>query len=756
VSASVSGPEGSQDEFPEFIGSYKILRILGEGGMGTVYEAAETGAVRRNVALKVVRAGFGSREVRSRFEAERQALALMDHPGIAKVLQAGETPNGEPFFAMEIVKGLSIDDFCDSRRLSTKDRLELFVAVCHAVQHAHQKGVIHRDLKPSNVLVTEQDGKPQPKIIDFGIAKALGLKLTENSMATVVGVPMGTAAYMSPEQAESSGADVDTRSDIYSLGVMLYQLLVGSLPAEPKADGMPAFIYRLASGSTDTPRPSVRFSALGDYKSGVADARRTTPEHLAKDLSGDLDWIVMKALDPVRARRYETASALATDIARFLTHEPILARPPSTAYRLQKFVRRNRTAVAAATLAILALIVSVVLATAGMIRAVRAEAVAAREAAATKQVSDFLVGLFRISNPGEKTGSQVTARDLLDRGASSSLADLAQQPQLQGRMMHTIGTAYTALGLYTSALSTLERALAAKEKALGPNDPSVGETELSIGDAMTGHGDLQPAEQHYRRALFISEKALGPEDPVVARGLAGLATLRWKEGHNGDAESLFKRAIAIDEKKLGPDDPVLARHLAGLAVVYWAQKRYAEAEPLMRRSMTIQERRLGPEHPDLAAVSNNLGGLYWSLGRFADALPLYERTRRIYERTLDPTHPNMASILNNLAETYWKLGRYKEAEPLFRRALSIKETRLSTESPAIAVTLNGLAGLLRDERRFAESEATYKRALAIRTKALPAGDADITETVSDYSVLLKAMGRGPAADSLLSLYKVAR
>jgi len=749
-----SGSSDVHQEFPEFIGSYRILRILGEGGMGTVYEAAETGAVRRNVALKVVRAGFGSREIRARFEAERQALALMDHPGIAKVLQAGETSNGEPFFAMEIVKGLSIDEFCDSRRLSTKERLQLFVAVCNAVQHAHQKGVIHRDIKPSNVLVTEQDGKPQPKIIDFGIAKALGLRLTENSVSTMIGTPIGTAAYMSPEQAQSSGADVDTRSDIYSLGVLLYQLLVGTLPSQPGAGGMPAFIYRLASGSADTPRPSERYAGLGDYQSGVAVARQTTPDNLKKDLSGDLDWIVMKALEPARARRYETASAFASDIERFLNHEAILARPPSAAYRLRKFVRRNRTAVAAATIVVLALMVSVVLATAGMFRAVHAEAAAAREAAATKQVSDFLVGLFRIQNPGEKTGSQVTARDLLDRGASSSLADLAQQPQLQGRMMHTIGIAYTALGLYTPALATLNRALAAKEKALGPDDPSVAETELSIGDAMSGHGDLQPAEQHYQRALTIFEHRVGKEDPLVARGLAGLAALRWRQGKNREAESLFSRAIAIDEKKLGPDDPELAKDLAGLGVVYWAQRRFAEAEPPMRRSLNIQERRLGPEHPDLAAVSNNLGGLYWSLGRYADALPLYERTRRIYERTLDPTHPNMASISNNLAETYWKLGKYNEADSLFRHALTIKEAKLSPGNPSIAVTLNGLAGLLRDERRFSESEATYKRALGIRVKALPPGDSDIAETVGDYAKLLRLMGRAPAADSLLKVYAV--
>jgi non-specific serine/threonine protein kinase/serine/threonine-protein kinase len=722
--------------------------------MGTVYEAEETGAVRRSVAVKVVRTGFGSREVKARFDAERQALALMDHPGIAKVLQAGETSGGDPFFAMELVRGLPIDDFCDAGRLSTKERLELFISVCQAVQHAHQKGVIHRDIKPSNILVTEVDGKPQPKIIDFGIAKALGLKLTEKTMVTLIGTPIGTAVYMSPEQAGSSGVDVDTRTDIYSLGVLLYLLLVGRLPAEPKAAGMPAFIYRLASGDANTPRPSVRFSELADYREAIASARRTTAEHLTRDLSGDLDWIVMKALEPQRARRYDTAAALATDVERFLGHQPVIARPPTTGYRLRKFVRRNRAAVAAASVAVIALIVSAVLATAGMVRAVRAEKAAAQEAAAAKQVSNFLVELFQSPNLSKVDGNQITARDLLDRGATRSLADLDGQPQLQGRMMQTIGTAYTALGLYPEALPPLERALKAKEQSLGSGNLSVAETEIAIGEAMAGHGDIKPAEQHFQRAISISTSASGPNDPLVAEGLAGLARLRLRAGNNTEAEALYKRAIAIDQKAAKPDNSVLARHLLSLGVVYWAQGRYSDAEPLMRQSLSIEEKRLGPDHPDLAPALNNLGGIYWSLGRYNDALPLYERARKTFERTLDPMHPNVASVLNNLGETYWKLGRYKEAEPLFRRALTIKEARLSLGDPSIAVTLNGLAGMLRDEKRFGESEPLYQRALSIRRQALPPGNSDIAETVKDYAALLKATGREKAADAMLAEYKL--
>jgi non-specific serine/threonine protein kinase/serine/threonine-protein kinase len=691
---------------------------------------------------------MNSSEVRARFNAERQALALMDHAGIAKVLQAGETEAGDPFFAMELVKGLTITEYCDTKRLSTKERLKLFVDVCHAVQHAHQKGVIHRDLKPSNVMITEQDGEPLPKIIDFGIAKALGLQLTEATLVTQVGQPLGTAAYMSPEQAESSGLDVDTRSDIYSLGVILYTILVGSLPVDPSGLPMHAFIYRLASKETQAPRPSTRFTSLGEYRKGIADARHTDPDHLVRELSGDLDWIVMKALEPERSRRYDTAIGLATDIERYLTHQTVTARPPTTAYRVRKFVRRHRTAVAATSVTVLALILSAVLATAGMVRATRAERLAANEAAAAKQVSDFLVALFRLSDPGEARGNNVTARELLDKGADQAAANLARQPEIQSRMLHTIGTAYSSLGLYDAAKTQLQKALDTRITTLGPDHTAVAESELALGDAMASHGEIEEAERHYQRALAINEKAYGTQDTRVGRVVSSVASLRYMQGRLDEAESLYKRAIAIDER--APEDslPYIVQDLLGLGGVYWALGRYPEAEQHMRRSLAIQERRLGPNHLDVGSIENNIGALYWSQGKYGEALPHYERARSIFARTLDPMHPHVASNFNNLAETYWKLRRFREADSLFRRALTIKEARLTRDNPTIATTLNGLAGSLRDQRRYAEAEQAYRRALDIRQRGLSRGDPNITETVRDYAVLLRATGRAAEADAI--------
>ena len=720
--------------------------------MGIVYEAAETGPVRRHVALKVVRAALRSDDVRSRFDAERQALALMDHPGIATVFQAGETAEGDPYFAMELVKGLSIDDFCDSRKLSTEARLELFIGVCEAVQHAHQKGVIHRDLKPSNILVTELDGRPQPKIIDFGIAKALGLHLTEKTFVTEAGAPIGTMAYMSPEQAESSGIDVDTRTDIYSLGVILYLLLVGRLPVEPTELGIHAFFYKLASGDSQVPRPSARFTGLGEFMGSLAEVRRTDPERLRRELSGDLDWIVMKALEPNRARRYETAAAFGADIQRLLNHEVVTARPPTTGYRLGKFVRRNRVPVAAAMLAGFALLAGTAFAANGMIRARRAERVAAEEAAAATQVSNFMVDVFKVERSDVARADRITALELLDRGAKRSELILADQPVLQGRMMHTIGTAYASLGLYDAATAQLERALKARIRALGPDNPAVGETEAAIGQAKMSFGNMDEAEQHFERALEIRERSAGPSDTSTASVLAGLASLRWRQGRHAQAESLYKRAIAIDQARLGDKSAAVARDLAGLGIVYWAQKRYADAEPLMKRSLTIREAVLGPAHPDLAGMMNNLGGLYWSQGRYNDALPLYERTRGIYEKTLDPMHPNVAAILNNLGETYWKLSRYGEAESFLRQSLKIKEARLDARDPSIAITLNALAGVLRDSRRPQEAESAYRRALDIRRNAFKPGNADLAETAADFAKLLRDTGRGAEADALMERY----
>lgn len=741
---------------PERIGPYRILDVLGEGGMGVVYEADETGSVRRRVALKVIRAGFATRDVVNRFEAERQAMALMDHAGIAKVLAAGETEQGLPYVVMELVRGMPLTTYCDTHRMTVAQRVDLFIQVCLAVQHAHQKGVIHRDLKPSNILVVEEDGEPRPKIIDFGIAKAVGGRLTEHTLITYAGVALGTAAYMSPEQAEGSGLDVDTRTDIYALGVILYELLVGKLPIEPETMGYHAFLAGLASREWQVPQPSARFAALEYEKTTLAHLRRSDPERLQRALGGDLDLIVLHALEPDRARRYPTANALILDLQRARADEPISARAPSAAYRVGKFVRRHRAGVTAAALAVTALLFSTVLATLGLLQARRAEERARVQAGAAQSVTDFVVGLFGVFDPEQFTADvpagDVTARELLARGAERARIELAAQPEQRGRILHTIGRAYLSLGLFPDAIAQLQDAARARELALPADAPELFDTYYALGQAFRAMGEWETADSLFRRVLAAREAAHGVNSSESSSTLGALAYVSWRRGELAAAESLFLRTILINEASLEPTDLRLARDMMGLGVVYWSQGRLEEAEPMMRRAVELRETQLGAFHPEQASGNNNLGALLYTMGRYEDALARYERTRAIYERTLDPDHPNMASVLNNIGETQWKLGRLAEAESLLRRALAIKTQRLAPRDPSVAVTLHALGGVVAARGDPRAAEGYLRRALDIRAAVYPAGHRSVAESARALADLLRRAGRQADAAAIERRY----
>ncbi len=432
--------ESSSFEHPDRIGPYHLVQVIGEGGMGIVYEAEQKEPVRRRVAVKIMKVGMDTKEVMGRFEAERQALAVMEHPGIAKVLDAGATEQGRPYFVMELVRGVRLDEYCDLQRLTTRQRVELFSRVCEAVQHAHQKGVIHRDLKPSNVLVTEEGDRPAPKIIDFGIAKATGQKLTQETVVTTYGQMLGTLAYMSPEQAEMSGLDVDTRADIYSLGVMLHELVGGKVPLDPKELGAPVFLARLIERDETMPTLAKRISGLDRVQlDRLAELHRTDPGKLKRELGGDLQWIVLKAMDKDRGRRYETASGLAMDLQRYLADEPIAARPPTTMYRFRKFARRHRVGVVL-TGAIAVLVVGFATTMAIQANLIAQERDRAQvQATKAEQVSTFVTGLFQGSDPNLFPGDTLTARELLRRGVERIDTDLADQPDLRADLLGVMG-----------------------------------------------------------------------------------------------------------------------------------------------------------------------------------------------------------------------------------------------------------------------------------------------------------------------------
>lgn len=727
---------------PPHIGPYRILQVLGEGGMGVVYEAEETGPVRRRVAVKVMRAGLDSREVVARFETERQALAVMNHPGIARVLGAGTTTDGRPYFAMELVRGLPITRYCDTHRLSLEQRLELYIAVCHAVQHAHQKGVTHRDLKPTNILVTDVDGTAQPKIIDFGIAKALGQRLTDLTLVTLSGHAMGTAAYMSPEQADPAGVDTDTRADIYSLGVVLYELLVGELPVDPDNVGLHLFLARLAAGEANPPTPSARLASDPGHAQAVAIARGTDAAKLRRRLRGDLDWIVMKAMAPERSRRYDTANGLALELRRFLNSEPVLARSPSTRYRVVKFIGRHRVGVALAGLASVLVLGSAVAATLGLVRASRAERAAAEEAQAAAAVTDFLVELFRDADPAQAGGAPVTALALLSRGAERARTELTDQPLHQARLLHTLGSVHATLSQFTTARELLQDALRIRERELGAEHPALVETLTALADATRDHGQLEEAERHYTRAVELGTTMLGREQIQTASALAGLAALRVRQGQYAAAESLYREVLPLDELVRPAGDPRIARNIRSLGVALYAQQRYPEAEALYRRALGLQERTLGRRHMDVAGTLTNLGASAFMQGRYDEAEALYRQAEEIYDGVLAGDHTLKANIYNNYGETDWKRGRLPSAEAWFRRALAMKERVLAPNHTSIANTLSGLANVLRDQGRYREAEPLLRRALEIRERAYDEGHPQVQESRADYAELRRRMGVG--------------
>ena len=748
----MSPRDPAQSEHPAVVGPYHIVHVVGEGGMGVVYAAEQLHPVRRRVALKMMKPGLDSREVVARFEAERQALAVMDHPGIARVLDAGVSEDGRPYFVMELVRGVRIDEYCDRFRLTVRERVELFIQLCQAVQHAHQKGVIHRDLKPSNVLVAEQDGAAVPKVIDFGVAKATGQHLSDTPGLTSLGVAMGTLAYMSPEQAEGNQLDLDTRTDIYSLGVLLYELLAGRVPVDPSDTGVPQFLARLVSRDVEPPRPASRLGS-DEAMTRAAGARATTPSALRRALGGDLQWVVMKAIEKDRSRRYETANGLALDLRRVLDDEPVLARAPSSAYRLGKFVRRHRTATLGVAVAAAALLAGSGAATVGMLRARRAErdAQAARaqaevEARTARRVADFLVDLFEVNDPGQARGSSVTAREILDRGARRVEQELKDEPVVQARMMAAMGTVYQGLGLYDQGLALLGRALALREAALPAGSPEIAESLRRLGALQRIRGDLAASEETLRRALAIHEAALGPSDEEVAHTLQALGAAVLARGRPDEADTLLRRALGIEEALLGADQATVATLLQDLGTVGYYRGQLAEADQYWSRALAIREAQSGPDHPQSATLLNNLGGVYFLEGRYEDALAAYGRARDIWTRTLESDHPRFGTAYTNIGETYAALGKPREAEPLLLEALRIKERTLSPDEPGIATTLRVLADVYRDQGRYAEAESRYLRAIQILERAFGPKHARLGESLDGYARMLRAAGRTADAE----------
>jgi len=667
------------------IGPYRLGKKLGEGGMGQVWLAEQTTPVKRRVALKVIKAGRYDDSALQRFELERQTLAIMEHPAIAKVFDAGATADGQPYFVMEYVSGPPITQYCDQKRLTPRERLDLIIKVCEGVQHAHQKAIIHRDLKPSNILVVEVDGKPMPRIIDFGIAKTTSQQSDEQTMFTQVGGMVGTPGYMSPEQADPSVLDVDTRTDVYSLGVVLYELLTGFLPSDPKHWQTKPFHEVLRQlREDDPPRPSTKVSVDRQTSTAIAEKRNTGPEQLVSLLRGDLDWITMKALEKDRARRYGTPSELAADIGRYLHNEPVVARPARTAYRLQKYVRRHRIGVAVAAGMVL------LLAGFAVMQAVQLRRIT-RERDRANRITDFMTGMFKVSDPSEARGNSITAREILDKASKDIDTGLSKDPELQAQMMHVMGIVYTNLGLYPRAQSLLERAVDIRRRVLGPEHP---DTLLSMNDLATNQyydGHYNAAEKLYRETLDIERRVLGPEHPETLRSMDTLALALDGEGHYADAEKLQREVVDIMRRVRGPENPYTLISMDNLAETLADEGQYADAEKVQRKVLDIERRVRGPEHPYTLFSMNNLAFSLQHEGQYAEAEKLYRDTLDLRRRILGPEHPQTLGSMVGLASVLSYEGHYVEAEKLLREKLDIQRRVLGPEHPGTAYSTYILA-----------------------------------------------------------------
>jgi serine/threonine protein kinase len=736
---------GALDERPgKVLGPYKLLEQIGEGGFGVVFLAEQQQPVRRKVALKVLKPGMDTRQVVARFEAERQALALMDHPNIAHVFDGGATQAGRPYFVMELVKGVPLTAYCDQHRLTVRERLGLFVSVCQAVQHAHQKGIIHRDLKPSNILVAEHEGAPAVKVIDFGVAKALGQQLTDKTLHTGFAQLVGTPLYMSPEQAALGGLDVDTRSDIYSLGVVLYELLTGVTPFDRKRFLEAGYDeVRRMLREEEPPRPSTRLSTLGAAATAVSAQRQSDPKRLRLLFRDELDWIVMKALEKERGRRYETAGAFAADVERYLQDEPVLACPPSRWYRLRKLLRKHRAAALTAAAFLGLLLAGAAVSTWLAVRAMRAEDAAEkrrvqaeRAEQKAKAVNKFLIEeMIGAADPEEARGRKVTVEEVLDKAADKVGTAFPDQAEVEASVRFAIGNAYDELGLYSKAEPHLRRAVELRRMVLGAEHRDTLGTMREWGSVLVFLHRLPEAEQLFRDSLEAGRRVLGEEDLDTLGSLHQLAWVLGEEGRLSEAVPLERQCLETQLRVLGPGHTDTLATMYNLAKHLALQGKWSEAEKVARECLTNSLQALPEDHPMALLARGILVRVLFLEGEVLEAVPLARANEDAAARVWSPDHPRRWGVANQLAEALYFQGRFKEAEQLSREALA-NQRRLDGPDD------RDLLGLvLRAAGRWDEAETVLEDTVTARSRALGPETPRTLNALCVLGTVLQASGK---------------